>query len=395
MALKIPLDSKAVQAADQELYKNHPELGGRKLTMAPEDAQLRKEWVALYAKHSSPGKSPAPPPAKKKPADPVAPCPPSPNKSIKGHFREVLLKCGDLGHLQAFGMNLAFGAGATFRIYRDRDLAALGTECGSLAPDTLTLPWKVKKPRDNQRGDRYVFEVSADGVSAISSNQSQFFDYPNYGPQEKTVTCKSGWLSSFSGKFDIMYESHRDQLTIVIRIKLVNRNGPKPEKWYQLTPGVVEDANGDYVPVEDAVKAHMKLDIEAKLSNKLKLYREGCVFGDNCECGKPIRIVVQFVESGEHHEVNLFQGRSRADSENWTRVKTRGNTFAHETGHLLGWYDEYPENQGGTLGSPPRWKENEPTHLMNVGLTVPPEYAWDFRDWLAQMTGEKWKVKPA
>ena len=30
---------------------------------------------------------------------------------------------------------------------------------------------------------------------------------------------------------------------------------------------------------------------------------------------------------------------------------------------------------------------------MNVGLTVPPEYAWDFRDWFIGKAGEDYTAK--
>ena len=158
---------------------------------------------------------------------------------------------------------------------------------------------------------------------------------------------------------------------MTVKVKLVNRLGAKPANSTDPLPAI-----GD--PVTDADKASMKADIEGKLSNKVSLIRKNCQFGAACSCPKPIKIVVQFVESGEHHLVNLFQGSGRANSSNWTRVKTRANSWAHETRHLLAWFHEYT---GGAVGTAPRWKANEPANVMNVGLTVPPEYAWDFRDW--------------
>jgi uncharacterized Zn-binding protein involved in type VI secretion/tetratricopeptide (TPR) repeat protein len=43
----------AVKAANEALWKAHPELKGRQLTMGPKDAALRKEWMASY--HSALG----------------------------------------------------------------------------------------------------------------------------------------------------------------------------------------------------------------------------------------------------------------------------------------------------------------------------------------------------
>ena len=134
----------------------------------------------------------------------------------------------------------------------------------------------------------------------------------------------------------------------------------------------------------------MKADVQAKLSSKVKLRRSVCGFAAACTCIKPVKIVVSFVESGEHHTVNLYEGAGRASASNWTRTKTRANSWAHETGHLLGWYDEYT---GGAVGSSPRWLPNATTHVMNTGLVVPPEYGWDFRDWFDTASGEKWTAK--
>jgi hypothetical protein len=43
-----PLDASAVALANDALWGAHPELGGRQLTMGPEDAALRKEWMDAY-----------------------------------------------------------------------------------------------------------------------------------------------------------------------------------------------------------------------------------------------------------------------------------------------------------------------------------------------------------
>jgi hypothetical protein len=141
--------------------------------------------------------------------------------------------------------------------------------------------------------------------------------------------------------------------------------------------------------VSDEDKAAMKTDIEGKLSEKVKFHRDLCE-DKGCGCPKIVHIKIDFVESGEHHEVNLFEGPGRANASNWTRVKTRANSWAHETGHLLGWFDEYAS---GAVGTSPRWVEAAPTHVMGSGLIVPPEYSWDFRDWFIEKTSEQWTAK--
>jgi len=45
-----PLNPAAVKAANAALWKTHPEMHGRQLTMDPKDAALRKEWMGDYNK---------------------------------------------------------------------------------------------------------------------------------------------------------------------------------------------------------------------------------------------------------------------------------------------------------------------------------------------------------
>ncbi len=301
-------------------------------------------------------------------------------KSISGRFTETEAKCGDPGHVEASGIQVTEGSTTSFSIVRTRDSAALTSVSAPMNGQKVSgLGWNPKRPNDLTPGDQFEFTVSADGQQAKSSNRFSFKSYPDYGPETKTFNCVSG-VFAWTGKFDVKYAN--DEITVNIKIKLINRLGPKPDAGGDLP------AAGDPVTAED--KAAMKADIEGKLSNKVTLYRTTCGFGDACTCAKPIKIVVDFVESGQHHDVNLFQGAGRANASNWTRVKTRDNSWAHETGHLLAWYDEYT---GGAIGSAPRWKPNEPADVMNVGLTVPPEYGWDFRGWFAGKTGDTWTAK--
>jgi hypothetical protein len=302
-------------------------------------------------------------------------------KKITGRFTEVTAKCGDPAHVEADGTNLAEGATTTFSPKCLRDSAALTAVSGPMNGQSVrNLDWKPKRPANWAKGDEFSFGVSGDGQSAQSENKFKFHEYPAVASETKTFNCVSG-VFAWTGKFDILFAD--DVVTVTVKIKLVNRLGAKP------AAGAALPAIGE--AVTDADKASMKADVEGKLSSKVKLFRTNCAFAAACTCAKPIKIVVSFVEADAHHDVNLFQGAGRANASNWTRVKTRENSWAHETGHLLGWYDEYTD---GAVGATPRWQANEPANVMNVGLTVPPEYGWDFRDWYTGKSGEDWTAKP-
>ena len=68
---KRPLSEAAVKSANEALWSAHPELKGRQLTMGPEDAALRKEWMDAYVATGGAVEDPKP----EKPADPVKKCP--------------------------------------------------------------------------------------------------------------------------------------------------------------------------------------------------------------------------------------------------------------------------------------------------------------------------------
>lgn len=323
------------------------------------------------------------------PPSPAQGCPLQKKKAIRGSFEKTEAKCGDKVGLQATATNIADGTTVNFALRQLPGKQGLGTESSPLqgaAVSPAKLKWISKKTFDGWTKPQVDFEVSADGVSKDSDNKFSFFNYSDKASETKTIPCSSG-VFGWTGKFDIEFKD--GVVLVTVKIKLINRLGAKPANAGDPLP-----AAGD--PVTAADKAAMKADVEGKLSQRWILHREQCQRLSACDCPKdrrcckfPVKVAVQFVESGEHHTVNLFQGAGRANASNWTRVKTRDNSWAHETGHLLGFYDEYV---GGAVGAAPRWSAPNDTHVMSAGLVVPKEYYWDFRDWYKSKTGESWEL---
>jgi hypothetical protein len=250
------------------------------------------------------------------------------------------------------------------------------------------LPYKMTwiSRKTGLEWDTPVVRINAEagGAKATGDNSFKFSRFPDYPKETKTISCSSG-IFGWTGRFDIEFKA--GILHVTTRIKLINRLGAKP------APG--DPMPGAGAPVTEEDKSDMKKDIESKLTGKWFMHRKNCDRNKVCDCSEKngcckfrVRIHVEFVESGEHHIVNLFQGPGRANATNWTRVKTRANSWAHETGHLLAWYDEYT---GGAVGTAPRWKSPNDTAVMSSGLAVPFEYYWDFRDWLKQKSSQEWE----
>ena len=101
----------------------------------------------------------------------------------------------------------------------------------------------------------------------------------------------------------------------------------------------------------------------------------------DCRCEEyRIEYDVQWVETGEHHVVQVPSGSGRSDMGNWF-VEDPGSTAAHEFGHMLGNPDEYPE--------PDRCPDRVTTDddsVMASGGTVHVRHVQRIADWISDAT---------
>jgi hypothetical protein len=79
----------------------------------------------------------------------------------------------------------------------------------------------------------------------------------------------------------------------------------------------------------------------------------------------PFQFEVQFVTSGEHHQVRVVQGSGHTNMGVWHTVDS-GNTAAHEFGHMMGNNDEYTD-----AACPNRSPVNTGTVMDNDSNNVP------------------------
>ncbi len=308
-------------------------------------------------------------------------CPYQP--SIVGRFNPTEVKCGDNAELQAEATNIDDGTDVSFSLKKLSDDQNIATESAPLdSSQVRRLQWESQKPTDDWPEWEVGFEVSASGASSESENNLKFHHYTNQASETRTERMSSppyGWTK----KYDIKFE---DGIIIInVKIKLLNMQGPRP------SGGAAMPAVGAAVSDED--KEEFKDDIEGQLSEKWIFHRQDCNRDDECDCPESrkcckfkVRIQVQFVASGEHHEVKLFQGTGQANSAEWFRVPSWPTSYAHETGHLLGWFDEY---SGGATGSNP-WHVQSGVIMSSDGPDVPNYYYNDFKAWFTTKTSENW-----
>jgi len=144
----------------------------------------------------------------------------------------------------------------------------------------------------------------------------------------------------------------------------------------------------------EADKARWRRQIESVFSKRFSLHRKQCKRGMECNCASDqgccswtIRFRVKWA-AGHGEKVQLFPGA--CDPQGWgTERWWYSNTWwassrgvsphvrAHEFGHLVGLYDEYPE--GACEAS--RAFADVPDSIMNGGSRVYPRHVQEFADW--------------
>jgi hypothetical protein len=340
---------------------------------------------------------------------------PCPVRSITGRFDALIVKCGQPVGLEADGSNIPDGTTTRFSIRHfasdtmgarqagsDRNIARVQDRLRS--GQVRGREWVAKKVFEGW--DRTIdFRVSAGGASADSENRLNIYQYPNITWPVQTMarsgTSRGGTTYSWTAKFEQAFTDKK--FIVTVKLKLVNRAGRMPRRQTDPLPAIQTDGTGSPVPVDDRTKRRLKRSIESFLSDRWVIHRLRCRRGRRCNCRKTrecckfrILVRVQFVETGQHHEVNLFQGSSSwMCSDWWCRVPPGANAYAHEVGHMLGWYDEYPTGANDT-SSGTSWRRSRAGAIMSyagAGRLAPRLYYEQFRAAFAgRRHSEPWEL---
>jgi hypothetical protein len=108
----------------------------------------------------------------------------------------------------------------------------------------------------------------------------------------------------------------------------------------------------------------------------------------SCPCESyVVTVVVQFVETDQHHTVRVWSGHGPADMTNW-HIGKKGETTAHEVGHMFGYADEYRDDK-----CPDRTVYDDGTIMgaSRIG-TVHLRHYFDFAKWISIETGCDYEV---
>lgn len=312
---------------------------------------------------------------------------------------------------------------------------------GMVIPHTITRePSKAKKKNgitkeiiDNTQGNVGGNAVTIDWVTRNGTWRKTPTEL------EATATGKGGPKKS-SGKLKIDVPPEKDGPHItkktvlkegVIRLAVPGRRSamfkPRGKYWkmtygydISLKQGVFQIHCKIKLKVQAGVrksqlpklKKAMKSEIENMWDRKWKEHRKKCKRGKNCNCPGgcclfPIRVKCTFVKSGENVEIALFRGSPDTNKSGqgwwnageWWEQKTGkeghgGLVYAHEFGHAIGMWDEYPNGavsekyyavQGSIMG---RGSPN----VMRHHWMIYPDPGSSIHKWFLSNAGDKYEL---
>lgn len=265
----------------------------------------------------------------------VKPVPPVEPRCVSTKWIDTEAFCGDEARLESEISENPPDGPATVEILHPSTGAAAETINANLTGGKVQAKWVAKAMTADWRTDKIKFRVKAAGITCESSNEFSFKQRPTTG----WILIDKGHASG-NGFADVA--EHHDARLEADRVH------------YSLKLRLIGD------PFSDAKRQAAKTLIQNVWNNGFsnkRFHRTKCKRGDACNCTfdcckAGFRLDVNFVDSGEHVLVTVhatapgqptFRSSMGRNTGDWgDPAKSPTTTYPHETGHVLGQYDEYP-----------------------------------------------------
>ncbi len=289
------------------------------------------------------------------------------------------VRCGDTVELLASCKNIQEGEKIDLLVRNTATNAEVAKLPGTVKNKAVECTWVSQKNSATWPSEKFLFEGSTSRCeTAFSIDPKLEFERAPNGIKTNCITGgrrstpkwirptgsttwvlgtgSYGWDANFDAEF-------KDGLmTITGKIKLIPKGG---------------------LTITAAMKSTWKSQIEGFWNNVFQAHREACKRDDSCSCNKDnacckyqVKVICDFVESGEHVRVDCHKGAATGtwgsaawwySSTWWELHGTFGpKVRAHEFGHCIGLFDEYAG--GATIpGLNPNTATFDSTSLMNGG----------------------------
>jgi len=301
--------------------------------------------------------------------------------TVTGQWTTLQAFCGDNATLQVTATPTPPDGNVSVDVKDATSGATQITLNGNMTGGKAQLTWMAKAYSANWRTDKVTFSATvpnAGGAIGNSSNQFTFKNRPTAAWE--TVNKASPNPGNGFGPPGERYDRSLEANQVHYNLKFRTQAHTLPCTYSNCNTGAAGAAL-------DATKQGKAKTLIEKVwndgfSNK-KFHRTGCGRGKRCDCTYDcckvgFRLDVNFVNSGENVLITIHPQNPAGQTQiacsmgfggaDWADPPfDPGSAYPHETGHVLGQYDEYPTGATDPSGVEPADATATDPNLMSTG----------------------------
>lgn len=315
--------------------------------------------------------------------------------------------CGDNVNLQVTCTPTPPNGNVSINVMDKATGNSLTTLTAAMTAGSAQATWVAKAYSANWRTDQVTFSATVTTVNAVgmSSNQFTFKNRPTAGWE--TVSQASPQPGNGFGPPGERYDRTLEANQVHYKIKFRTQAHTLPCTYYNCNTGKAGAA------LDATKQANAKTLIETVWNNgfsSMHFHRTGCQRGKTCNCTYDcckvgFHLDIVFVDSGENvlitiHPQNPPGQAQIACSMGWGGADWAdppfdpASAYPHETGHVMGQYDEYPTGATDQSGVEPADATSTDPNLMSTGgnTTLKPRHYRQALAYLNSKAGDTYET---